>query len=202
MQSFVKYKKYFILHILTTKKLTSVGVKLCINAQCITAIVTMHIYIVTVTLAFDIYFFSLSTSLSLFLSGLTLTSRSLFLHWFLLLSKSRHSRAIADHLTHCCSRWSSLPHRMLLLLLIVVAIFFLGLMVLGFWLVDFDGSLLSRVSPQPITSLIVAHADRHYLADRRCSRRLPLLSFFFVWWFWDFDQWILMVLISGFDDFD
>ena len=46
--------------------------------KCTSVTVTMHKYTVTVALAFDILlFFPLSTSLSLFLSSLTLTSHSL-----------------------------------------------------------------------------------------------------------------------------
>ena len=46
--------------------------------KCTSAIVTVHICTVTITLPFNILlFFPLSTSLSLFLSGLTLTSCSL-----------------------------------------------------------------------------------------------------------------------------
>ena len=51
---------------------------------------------------------------------------------------------------------------------------------------------LATFMPPPIASLAKV------LANCCCSRQSPLLSFFFVWWFWDFDQWFLMILISGF----
>ena len=53
--------------------------------------------------------------------------------------ESCHSRAIVDHLTRHCSCWSPLPCQSSLLSPIAIAIFFLCLMVLGFWSMDFDG---------------------------------------------------------------
>ena len=41
-------------------------------------------------------------------------------------------------------------------------------------------------------------ATANHLSCRN-SRRLPLLSFFFVWWFWDFDQWFWWFWLVGFD---
>ena len=67
MQSLAKRKKYIILHILNK---TNTHISGCKSVhKCTTATVTMHICMVTVAFAF---FFSLSTSLSIFLSGLTL----------------------------------------------------------------------------------------------------------------------------------
>ena len=51
-----------------------------------------------------------------------------------------------------------------------------------------------RRSPHSLKLSLIIEA----LVDCRCTRWSLLLSFFFVWWFWDFDQWVLMILISGF----
>ena len=152
---------------------------------------------VTVALAYNILlFFSLSISLSLFLSSLTLTSRSLFLHWSLLLSqvspqqyhrRSPHSPlltpiAVASPIT------TAFTNRRCYLFSLSDGF---GILINGFWWSATP--LLSRVLPQPC---------HRWSPHSPLPCWSPLLSFFFVWWFWDFDQWILMVLISGFDDFD
>ena len=162
--------------------------------KCYSNCAYMHGYcsscMVTIALAFNILLF-FSLHLTLFFSLVWLSLHALFsstnLHCSL---ESRHSRAIVDHLTHRCLRQSPM-----------LSFFFV------WWFWDFDKwvlmvrysvalSSLTAAVPPPITSLTAAHADRP------CSHRSLLLSFFFVWWFWDFDQWILMVLISGFDGFD
>ena len=63
-------------------------------------------------------------------------------------------------------------------------------------LVSITLSSIATVVPSPITSLAVAQIDHHCLPDRRYFCWSLLLSFFFVWWFWDFDQWVLMVCCS------
>ena len=40
-----------------------------------------------------------------------------------------------------------------------------------------------------------SHAIVDHLTHR-CLRQSPMLSFFSVWWFWDFDKWVLMVRYS------
>ena len=98
--------------------------------KCKNATVIVHICTIIVAWHLIFYYFFLSPLHSFFfffLSGLTLTSRSLFLHLSLLLSQ------VSPQLCHC---WS--PH-LPLLSPIAVAIFFLCLMVLRFWLVGFDG---------------------------------------------------------------
>ena len=191
MQSLAKYEKTLhFTHFDKKKKKNHIsGCK--IVHKYINATVTVHICTVTVAFAFNILpFFSLH--LTLFFSLVWLSLHALFsstdLHCSL---ESRHSRAIVDHLTHRCLRRSPM-----------LSFFF---SVWWFWdfdkwvlMVRYSVALLSLTIavPPPITSLTTAHADRP------CSHWSLLLSFFFVWWFWDFDQWILMVLISGFDGFD
>ena len=63
-------------------------------------------------------------------------------------------------------------------------------------LVSITLSSIATVVPSPITSLAVAQIDHHCLPDRRYFCWSLLLSFFSVWWFWDFDQWVLMVCCS------
>ena len=111
--------------------------------KCTSATVTVHICTVTVSLAFNIFLFFLSLPHSLFVSLVWLSPHALFYSIDLHCSiESSHSCAIADHLTRCCSHRSPLPPQSPLLSPIVIAIFFLCLMVLGFWSVGFDGPLL------------------------------------------------------------
>ena len=163
----------------------------------------MYICTVTIGLVFNILlFFFLSTPHSLFFSLVWLSPHALFSSTDLRCSlKSRHSCATTDHLTRRCSR------RSLLLTSITTAfidrrcyLFSLfdgfGILISGFWW--FATPLLSQVSPQP------------------CHRRSPhsalltpvVVAIFFlclmVLGFWSmdfdgFDQWFLMILISGFE---
>ena len=100
--------------------------------KCTSATVTIHICTVTVSLAFILLFF-LSPPHTLFFSLVWLSPAALFssteLHCSL---ESRHSCATADHLTRSCSHRSPPCPWSPLLSLIVIAIFFLCLMVLGF----------------------------------------------------------------------
>ena len=192
MQSLTKYKKPFILHILTQKNTHIRRCKImhkCTSATVTVHIITVHVCTVTVALAFNI----LVIFSSLLVSG---CSHSPFFSFDqiikpLLPIKSSPDQIISRHCHRSPSPWSldsrrspwSLADRLiksflvvwsmgflveglisLLLTPIAVAIFFLCLMVLGFWLVDFDG------------------------------------FDYWVWWLWlvgfdDFDQW---VLVSGF----
>ena len=78
-----------------------------------------------------------------------------------------------------------------------------GILISGFWWSV--APLLYWVSPLPChrrslySLLLTLIAAALPIA---ATLWLPLLSVFFVWWFWDFDLWILKVLINGFDDFD
>ena len=183
--------------------------------KCISAIVVMHIYTVTVALAFNILlFFSLSTLLSLFLCGLNLTLRSLFLHWSPLLSR------VSPQSCHCQSPYSPLLTPITATLPIAVAftdaIFFLCLMVLGFWSVGFDGPLLRYSLESCHSRAIVDHLTRHCSCWSPLPCRSPLLSpiaiaiFFLclmVLGFWSvdfdsFDKWFWLFWLVGFDDFD
>ena len=151
--------------------------------KCTSATVTVHICTVTVSLAFNIFLFFLSLPHSLFFSLVWLSPHALFysndLHCSI---ESSHSCAIADHLTRCCSHRSPLPPQSPLLSPIVIAIFFLCLMVLGFWWST--APLLSQVLPQlchyrsPHSLLLMPNADRYCLANRRCSP-IAIAIFFF-----------------------
>ena len=183
--------------------------------RCKSATVTVYICTVLIALAFNILlFFSLSTSLSLFLSVLTLTSRSFFLHWSLLLSRVSPQP---------CYNWS--PHLSLLTPItaafIAIAIFFslfdgFGILISGFW---WSATLLlSRVSPQPChhqsphSLLLMPIVVASPIAVAIFFLCLMILGFWSVdfdgfdkwfWWFWlvdfdGFDKWVLMILISGF----
>ena len=158
MQSLTKYKKPFIFHILTQKNTYIKRCKImhkCTSATVTVHIITVHVCTVTVALAFNI----LVIFSSLLVSS---CSHSPFFSFDqiikpLLLIKSSPDQIISCHYHRSPSPWS-LADRLiksflvvwsmgflveglisLLLTPIAVAIFFLCLMVLGFWLVDFDG---------------------------------------------------------------
>ena len=152
---------------------------------CTSATVTMHICTVTVSSCIWYIYFSLSPPHSLFFSLVWLSPQAHFSSTDLRCSlRSRHNCATTDHLTRYCSHWLLLLTPIAATLPIAVAIFF---SVWWFWYIDqwvlmvscsTALSSLSTAVPPPITSLAATHANCRCLANRYCSRRLPLLSFF------------------------
>ena len=121
-------------------------------------------------------FFSLSTSLSLFLSGLTFTSGSLFLHWSSLLSQ------VSPQL---CHHWS--PHSLLLTLIAAAhadcryladrrCYLFLSLMVLVYWSMGFNGQLLHCSFKSFHSRATVDHLTCRYSRQLSLPRQSLLLS--------------------------
>ena len=164
----------------------------------------MHTCTVTITLVFNIL---VIFSHSLSLAALTLTSLSIFLIW-------------SNEKNHCCRRSNHLsPSPSIATTLIshrspdqIITIKPSLISHCAWSLTNHHEDLFDRWSP---LFFVVSHClisgfssrgvdltatliDYRCLANRCYSSQSLLLSFFFVWWFWDFGQWILMVLISGF----
>ena len=157
-------------------------------------------------------FFSLSTSLSLFLSSLTLTSGSLFLYWSSLVSQvspqlchhwSPHSLLLTPIAATHADRHSLADHRCYLF----SQFDGFGILISGFWWSA--APLLSQVFPQPchrqsphsplLTPIAIASPIAVALADCHCYL-FSLFDGFGIsisgfWWFWLVG---LMILISGF----